>query len=90
MSHRISALEEDPASLFQRFHRKVALTADGQRVFWALKSSLEFINQEILEIRHQELSGTLTVYSRPPSPSAGWCRDWRISPAYIPRSSSTS
>ncbi len=43
----------------------MALTADGQRVFWALKSSLEFINQEILEIRHQELSGTLTVYSRP-------------------------
>jgi len=37
VSHRISALEEDLGfKLFQRFHRKVALTADGQRVFWAL------------------------------------------------------
>ncbi|MGZ8066694.1 DNA-binding transcriptional regulator DsdC [Aeromonas salmonicida] len=66
VSHRISALEEELSfKLFQRFHRKVMLTAEGQRVFWALKSSLEFINQEILEIRHQELSGSLTVYSRP-------------------------
>ena len=66
VSHRISALEEELGfKLFQRFHRKVALTADGQRVFWALTSSLEVINQEILEIRHQELSGPLTVFSRP-------------------------
>ncbi|RQM78710.1 DNA-binding transcriptional regulator DsdC [Aeromonas jandaei] len=66
VSHRISALEEELGfQLFERFHRKVVLTAEGQRVFWALKSSLEFINQEILEIRNQELSGTLTVYSRP-------------------------
>lgn len=66
VSHRISALEEELGfKLFERFHRKVVLTADGQRVFWALKSSLEFINQEILEIKNQELSGTLTIYSRP-------------------------
>ena len=66
VSHRISAVEEDLGfKLFQRFHRKVELTAEGQRVFWALKSSLEFINQEILEIKNQELSGSLTVYSRP-------------------------
>ncbi|MCF7718400.1 DNA-binding transcriptional regulator DsdC [Aeromonas jandaei] len=66
VSHRISALEEELGfQLFERFHRKVVLTAEGQRVFWALKSSLEFINQEILEIRNQELSGTLTIYSRP-------------------------
>ncbi|MGY6038821.1 DNA-binding transcriptional regulator DsdC [Aeromonas sp. AE23HZ002T15] len=66
VSHRISALEEELGfKLFQRFHRKVELTAEGQRVFWALKSSLEFINQEILEIKSQELSGSLTVYSRP-------------------------
>lgn len=66
VSHRIGALEEELGfKLFQRFHRKVALTAEGQRVFWALKSSLEFINQEILEIKNQELSGSLTVYSRP-------------------------
>lgn len=66
VSHRICALEEELGfKLFQRFHRKVELTAEGQRVFWALKSSLEFINQEILEIKNQELSGSLTVYSRP-------------------------
>ncbi len=66
VSHRISALEEELGfKLFERFHRKVVLTAEGQRVFWALKSSLEFINQEILEIKNQELSGTLTIYSRP-------------------------
>lgn len=53
VSHRISALEEELGfKLFERFHRKVVLTAEGQRVFWALKSSLEFINQEILEIKN--------------------------------------
>lgn len=37
VSHRISALEEELGfQLFERFHRKVVLTADGQRVFWAL------------------------------------------------------
>ncbi|SQB40653.1 DNA-binding transcriptional regulator DsdC [Citrobacter koseri] len=44
---------------------KVELTHEGKRVFWALKSSLDTLNQEILDIKNQELSGTLTVYSRP-------------------------
>ena len=66
VSHRIGTLEEELGfPLFQRFHRKVVLTAGGQRVFWALKSSLEFINQEVLEIRDQALSGSLTIHSRP-------------------------
>jgi LysR family D-serine deaminase transcriptional activator len=66
VSHRISALEEALGFLlFQRFHRKVALTTEGQRIFWALTSSLEFINQEVLEIREQALSGSLTLHSRP-------------------------
>lgn len=66
VSHRISALEEELGFLlFQRFHRKVALTTEGQRIFWALTSSLEFINQEVLEIREQALSGSLTLHSRP-------------------------
>ncbi len=51
--------------LFVRSHRKVELTHEGKRVFWALKSSLDTLNQEILDIKNQELSGTLTVYSRP-------------------------
>ena len=53
----------DPAVV--RSHRKVELTHEGKRVFWALKSSLDSLNQEILDIKNQELSGTLTVYSRP-------------------------
>lgn len=66
VSHRISTLEEALGFLlFQRFHRKVALTTEGQRIFWALTSSLEFINQEVLEIREQALSGSLTLHSRP-------------------------
>ncbi|MBK5143118.1 DNA-binding transcriptional regulator DsdC [Budviciaceae bacterium BWR-B9] len=66
VSHRINGLEEELGiKLFQRFHRKIELTPEGQRVYWALKSSLEYLNQEILEIKNQELSGNLTVYSRP-------------------------
>ncbi|MDN5450212.1 MAG: DNA-binding transcriptional regulator DsdC [Enterobacterales bacterium] len=66
VSHRINQLEEELGfKLFQRFHRRIALTPEGERVFWALKSSLSYLNQEILEIKSQELSGTLTVYSRP-------------------------
>jgi LysR family D-serine deaminase transcriptional activator len=65
VSHRINQLEELGIQLFVRSHRKVELTHEGKRVFWALKSSLDTLNQEILDIKNQELSGTLTVYSRP-------------------------
>lgn len=66
VSHRINSLEDELGfKLFQRFHRKIELTGEGERVFWALKSSLDYLNQEVLEIKNQELSGTLTVYSRP-------------------------
>lgn len=66
VSHRINQLEEELGiQLFVRSHRKVELTHEGKRVFWVLKSSLETLNQEILDIKNQELSGTLTVYSRP-------------------------
>lgn len=83
VSHRINQLEEELGiQLFIRSHRKVELTREGRRVFWALKSSLDSLNQEILDIKNQELSGTLTVYSRP-SRSAGWYRRWAISLAAI-------
>lgn len=66
VSHRINQLEEELGiQLFVRSHRKVELTHEGKRVFWALKSSLDTLNQEILDIKNQELSGTLTLYSRP-------------------------
>lgn len=66
VSHRINQLEEELGiQLFVRSHRKVELTREGTRVYWALKASLDGLNQEILDIKNQELSGSLTVYSRP-------------------------
>lgn len=66
VSHRINQLEQELGiQLFVRSHRKVELTHEGKRVFWALKSSLDTLNQEILDIKNQELSGLLTIYSRP-------------------------
>lgn len=84
VNHRINSLEEELGfKLFQRFHRKVELTSEGERVFWVLKSSLEYLNQEILEIKNQELSGTLTVYSRPSIAHVGWYQNWRTLPIAI-------
>ena len=41
VSHRINQLEEELGiQLFVRSHRKVELTREGKRVYWALKSSL--------------------------------------------------
>uniref|UniRef100_UPI0035C7640B DNA-binding transcriptional regulator DsdC n=1 Tax=Serratia quinivorans TaxID=137545 RepID=UPI0035C7640B len=66
VSHRINLLEEELGiTLFARSHRKVELTGEGRRVYWTLKSSLDALNQEVLDIQNQSLSGTLTVYSRP-------------------------
>ncbi|EOA0953592.1 DNA-binding transcriptional regulator DsdC [Escherichia coli] len=45
--------------------RGINSTTPTSRVYWALKSSLDTLNQEILDIKNQELSGTLTLYSRP-------------------------
>lgn len=73
VSHRINQLEEELGiQLFVRSHRKVELTHEGKRVFWALKSSLDTLNQEILDIKTGELSGRLPSTRGPPSPSAGW------------------
>lgn len=66
ISHRINTLEDELGiKLFNRFHRRIELTEEGERIYWALKKTLEDINQEILDIRNQEVSGILTVYSRP-------------------------
>ena len=66
VSHRINLLEEELGiQLLVRSHRKVELTQEGKRVYWPQKSSLDTLNQEILDIKNQALPGTLTVYSRP-------------------------
>lgn len=49
VSHRINQLEEELGiQLFVRSHRKVELTHEGKRVYWALKSSLDTLNQKFL------------------------------------------
>lgn len=66
ISHRINTLEDELGiKLFNRFHRRIELTCEGERIYWALKKMLEDINQEILDIYNQEASGILTIYSRP-------------------------
>jgi LysR family D-serine deaminase transcriptional activator len=66
VSHRINLLEKQLGFLlFQRFHRRITLTPEGERMQWALSSSFDTLNQEILDIKNRELTGTLTVYSHP-------------------------
>ncbi|MDK3108886.1 DNA-binding transcriptional regulator DsdC [Providencia rettgeri] len=66
VSHRINMLEGELGfKLFERFHRRIELTSDGERIYWALRKNLDDINQEIIDIKNQEISGELTVYSRP-------------------------
>lgn len=66
VSHRISQLEAELSiPLFIRSHRRVLLTEEGERIFAAMSTSLEYLNREIQGIRNQGCSGRLTVYSRP-------------------------
>lgn len=82
VSHRINLLEEELGiALFVRSHRKVELTQEGKRVYWTLKSSLDTLNQEILDIKNQALSGTLTFTLVRRLPSAGWCHARGFHPA---------
>lgn len=76
VSHRINQLEEELGiQLFVRSHRKVELTREGKRVYWALKASLDGLNQEILDIKNRELSGSpdglLAALYRPVLAGAG-------------------
>jgi len=66
ISHQINQLENELGiELFARSHRKVELTEEGRRLFWTVSASLEAVNRELLDIKNQALSGTLTVYCRP-------------------------
>ena len=72
VSHQINKLEEElNFKLFNRFHRRIELTPDGENLFNILKKSLSILNKEIFEIKSQELIGQLTIYSRP-SFAQGW------------------
>lgn len=66
VSHQINVLEKElNIKLFLRLHRKVQLTPEGNRLFWALQSSLDHLNTEIKAIQNQALAGSLTIYARP-------------------------
>jgi len=66
VSHRINLLEKELGFLlFQRFHRRITLTPEGERMQWALGRSFDTLNQEILDIKNRELTGNLTIYSHP-------------------------
>lgn len=52
VSHRINLLEKELGFLlFQRFHRRITLTPEGERMQWALDSSFNTLNREILTSR---------------------------------------
>ncbi|PVZ88004.1 LysR family transcriptional regulator [Serratia sp. S1B] len=62
MSHRIRLLESILGfTLFIRMTRKLALTAEGERLLTTLSHSLRMINGEIEDIRSQSLRGTLHI-----------------------------
>lgn len=66
ISHRINKLEEEIGiKLFERTHRKVVLTEEGQRIYHSLQKTLNNLNQEIIDIKNGETSGLLIIYSRP-------------------------
>jgi len=66
ISHRISQLENELGiRLFNRSHRKVELTAEGERIFAAMSMSLDYLNKALQGIKNEGHSGRLTVYCRP-------------------------
>ena len=66
VSHRIKQLEAQLGfALFHRFTRRIAFTPEGQRLFNALRSSLSGIDEEIRQIRNQEMRGILVVACTP-------------------------
>ena len=48
VSHQINKLEDELSfKLFQRYHRRIALTHEGMNLFKVVKKSLNILNQEI-------------------------------------------
>ncbi|ACQ92614.1 transcriptional regulator, LysR family [Tolumonas auensis DSM 9187] len=62
ISHRIQQLEKQLGfRLFLRMTRKLVLTEDGNRLLRTLTKSLRRIDDEIEDIRYNDLRGTLTL-----------------------------
>ncbi|EGA66670.1 DNA-binding transcriptional regulator DsdC [Vibrio brasiliensis] len=66
ISHRINKLEHEiGVRLFTRTHRKITLTEQGERIYQSLQRTLNDLNQEIHDVKSGDISGPLTVYTRP-------------------------
>ncbi|AFT90303.1 DNA-binding transcriptional regulator DsdC [Paraburkholderia phenoliruptrix] len=72
VSHRIKRLESALGmSLFVRLTRKIALTADGERLFGILQRTMSELAQALEPTSEERVEGRLTVYARP-SVAACW------------------
>ncbi|MBN3495207.1 DNA-binding transcriptional regulator DsdC [Vibrio neptunius] len=74
VSHQISKLENElKLQLFERQHRKVTLTSDGEQLFMSVTLALSQLNNSIEQVKNGHVSGGLTVYSRP-----SFAHDWLV------------
>ncbi|WP_268934986.1 LysR substrate-binding domain-containing protein [Spartinivicinus ruber] len=72
VSHRIKSLEKQLGfSLFLRFNRNIELTEEGKQLLFVIEHFLNILNVTIRDIRHQDISGHLTL-SAPASFSINW------------------
>ncbi|MEJ8795160.1 LysR substrate-binding domain-containing protein [Trinickia caryophylli] len=74
VSQRIVQLEVDlGAPLFERGHRGVTLTADGQRLYEAVRQSIAALRGAASEIRARRTKGALTILT-----DAGFATYWLV------------
>jgi len=74
VSQRIVQLEAQlGAPLFERGHRGVTLTADGQRLYEAVRQSMATIRDAVTDIRAARAKGALTIVT-----DAGFATYWLV------------
>ena len=74
VSQRIVQLEADlGVPLFERGHRGVTLTADGRRLYEAVRQSIGTIRDAVIDIRASRAKGALTILT-----DAGFATYWLV------------
>jgi putative choline sulfate-utilization transcription factor len=74
VSQRIVQLEADlGVPLFERGHRGVTLTADGRRLYEAVRQSIGTIRDAVVDIRASRAKGALTILT-----DAGFATYWLV------------
>ena len=57
VSHQINQLENELGfKLFNRYHRRIVLSTEGKKLFNTLQKLLHKLNQDVLDIKNQEIS----------------------------------